>query len=168
MDVLIVRSLGVVFSSIRFEVITRYQYSQIMNADSWSSIFGSLFSLLVIPVCIVVARAVHTMTIYHSVPFHVVKMQIGRVLFFFSLAATTVMMYFIAVGKADLSDRLAMAPFILGWLCSIPLIIQRIQGVFFPFICLIRSLTHSQFTGISRIMNRRTTTIGCFSGRHLC
>lgn len=93
------------------------------------SIFGPLFILLAIPLCIVIARAIRTVAAYRSVPLHVVKMQIGRVLYFFGLAITVILFYCIAIKTIHMSDGVALLPLLLGWILSIPLIIQRVQGV---------------------------------------
>ena len=122
-------SLSVVFSSLRLEVIKRYQYTQTLPPESWTSIFGPLFILIAIPLCIVIARAIRTMTVYRSVPLHVVKMQIGRVLYFFGLTITVILLYCITIKTISISDGVALLPFLLGWVLSIPFIIQRVQGV---------------------------------------
>lgn len=121
--------LGILYSTIRFEVITRYKYSNAFNADAWKNIFTPITVLVSIPVIIVFFRAIRTMFNLRSIPLHVLLIQVGRCLYFVGLSVTLILLYLIAVGFQMISDVIALLPLLICWIVSIPLMVKRIQGV---------------------------------------
>lgn len=122
--------LGIVYSTLRFEVVTRYKYSQAFNPDAWKNIFTPLTALIAIPVIIVFFRAIRTMFSSQSIPRHVMLMQVGRCIYFVGLSVTFTLLYLLAVGYKVTSDFIALLPLFACWIVSVPLMLKRIEGVF--------------------------------------
>lgn len=126
---IMIHRLGIVFSTIRFEVVTRYKYSHAFNADAWKNIFTPLTVLVAIPVIIVFFRAIRTMFSRQSIPRHVILIQVGRCVYFVGLSVTLILLYLLAVGFKMISDVIALLPVLVCWIVSIPLMLKRIEGV---------------------------------------
>ena len=125
----LIPSLGIVFSTIRYEVIAQYQYTHSFDPTTWSSILTPSLFLVLIPLLIVLFRAVRAAVLRQSVPRHFIIMQAGRCCFFIGLSITLVLCYVTATARTVISEYIILLPIVVGWLLSVPMMLERVKGV---------------------------------------
>lgn len=125
----LISSLGIVFSTIRYEVTAQYQYTHSFDPTTWSSILIPSLILVLIPLLVVLFRAVRAVVLRQSVPRHFIIMQGGRCCFFIGFSITLVLSYAVATERATISEFILLLPVVVGWLLSVPMILERVKGV---------------------------------------
>ena len=119
----LISSLGIVFSTIR------YEYTHSFDPTTWSSILIPSLVLVLIPLLVVLFRAVRAVVLRQSVPRHFIIMQGGRCCFFIGFSITLVLSYAVATERATISEFILLLPVVVGWLLSVPMILERVKGV---------------------------------------
>ena len=122
------RSLGIVFSTIRYEVTAQYQYTHAFDPSTWSSILTPSLFLVLIPLVIVLFRAIRAFVLRRSVPRHFIIMQTGRCCFFIGFSITLALCYAVATERIVFSG-LSLLPIVVGGLLAVPMMLERVKGV---------------------------------------
>lgn len=125
----LIPSLGIVFSTIRYEVIAQYQYTHSFDPSTWSSILTPSLILVLIPLLIVLFRAVRAFVLRQSVPRHFIIMQAGRCCFFIGFSITLALCYATATKRVVISGPSLLLSVVVGWLLSVPMMLERVKGV---------------------------------------
>lgn len=130
----LIHRLGIACIMLQLEIESTYQYYHKFTDSSWWSICAPLLFVFGIPPCVAVIRFIKTVVNVHNVPKHLIKLQFGRVFFFFGLLTTFLLLFCRAVDYAPVNDVLAMIPLCLGWVIAAPCLHARITGLN-AFIC---------------------------------
>lgn len=121
--------LSISCATLKMEIESDYQHYNAFSSNSWLSICSPLAFIFVIPVCVAIVRFIKTVSNSENVPKHLIKLQLGRLSFFFGLLITFILLFCTASDFVYVHDVIAMLPLCLGWLVSIPLLHARIVGL---------------------------------------
>lgn len=125
--------------TLRYELDSSYSVNHYFPASSWKSINAPVAITLLIPVGIVITKLLINLIRIRSIPKHLLFLQFGRVVFFLGFGLSFILFHLFSVGTLTRDGELIFIPVLAGWVCSIPLMFSRVQGVFALLLC----VTHS-------------------------
>ena len=122
--------VAVILSTVRYELSSEYVVRHSFSASSWATMNTPIAFTLLIPIVIVVTKCIINLVRYNSIPKHLLLLQFGRVSFFVCGGLSFLLLFLLSTSSIHIEHTLALCPIMIGWLCSIPLMISRIRGVF--------------------------------------
>lgn len=125
--------------TLRYELDSTYSVNNYFPVSSWKSINAPIAVTLLIPVGIVITKLLINLIRIRSIPKHLLFLQFGRVVFFLGLGLSFILFHLFSVGTLSRDGELIFIPVLAGWVCSIPLMFSRVQGVFSQLFCLTQS-----------------------------
>lgn len=131
--------ISVSLLTLRYELDSSYSVNHYFPASSWKSINAPVAITLLIPVGIVITKLLINLIRIRSIPKHLLFLQFGRVVFFLGFGLSFILFHLFSVGTLTRDGELIFIPVLAGWVCSIPLMFSRVQGVFALLLC----VTHS-------------------------
>lgn len=122
--------ISVSLLTLRYELESSYLTHSYFPASSWKAINAPIAVTLLIPSGIVITKLLINLIRIRSIPKHLLFLQFGRVLFFTGLGISFFLFHLFSIGALSQDGELIFIPALFGWICSIPLMFSRIQGVF--------------------------------------
>lgn len=121
--------VAVILSTVRYELSSEYVVRHSFSASSWATMNTPIAFTLLIPIVIVVTKCIINLVRYNSIPKHLLLLQFGRVSFFVCGGLSFLLLFLLSTSSIHIEHTLALCPIMIGWLCSIPLMISRIRGL---------------------------------------
>lgn len=115
--------------TLRYELDSSYSAHNYFPVSSWKAINAPIAITLLIPTGIVLTKLLINLIRIRSIPKHLLFLQFGRVIFFTGLCLSFFLFHLFCIGTISHDGELIFIPILFGWVCSIPLMFSRVQGV---------------------------------------